>query len=174
MIAKKQDNKIVISFTYDPFLVSFIKSLDGRKYNPASKNWFLPLANSAVSVKRLQERGFVIAPDLLEAVKADESAAKEAEALAIMPDVDFPSTLPLYNYQRVGASFLYKIGSGILADEPGCGKTLMSLAVIEKAKSEKVLVFCPAVLKQQWAGEIEKFLPGNKIIVIEGNKKERD
>lgn len=174
MLAKKQDNKIIITFRYNPFMVSFIKSLDGRKYIPGTKQWTLPIANSALSLKRLAERGFAIDPELLEAVKADENSANEAEALAVMSDTDFPDTLPLYNYQRVGASFLYKIGSGILGDEPGAGKTLMSLAVVEKRKSRKVLVFCPAVLKHQWAGEVRKFLPGHKVIVIEGTQKKRE
>ena len=143
MIAKKQDNKIVVSFTYDPFLVSFIKSLDGRKYIPGAKHWTLPLANSYTSVKRLQERGFAVEPALWEAVKQEENSAKEVEALSVMPDTDFPSSLPLYNYQRVGASFLHKVGSGILGDEPGLGKTLMSLAVVEKGKGQKS--FCRAI-----------------------------
>ena len=172
MIAKKQDNKIVISFNYDPFLVSFIKSLDGRKYNPATKAWFLPLANSALSVKRLAERGFRIEQELLDAVKADESAAKEAEALAIMPDTEFETPLPLFPYQKVGASFLYKVGSGLLGDEMGLGKTIQMLALCEYVKAKKVLIFTPSSVKWQVAGEVKRFTD-KEAVVIEGVPKER-
>src|SRR3990167_3951804 len=104
MIAKKVNNLIEISFQYDQFLVSFIKSLDGRKYLPGKKLWTIPLANSALSVKRLRERGFYIEPALMEAVKADENEAREAEALSVMPDTEFTSSLEnviLYPFQRV-------------------------------------------------------------------------
>ena len=82
--------------------------------------------------------------------------------------------IPLYPYQQKGVDFLYQLGSGILGDEPGLGKSAQALALCEKVQAEKVLIFCPAVLKWQWAQEIEKFLPGNKSVVIEGTKGERD
>lgn len=172
MIATKKDNLIEISFRYDAYLVSFIKSLDGRKYNPAKKNWTLPVANSFRSVKRLEERGFKIDDALWTAVKSDESKAKEAEAIAVMDDTEFKSPLPLFPYQKVGASFLYNIGSGLIGDEMGLGKTIQSLAVCEKIAAKKVLIFTPSSVKWQWAEEIKRFT-GKQAVVIEGTPKER-
>lgn len=166
-------NKIEITFQYTPTLVSFVKSLDGREYNASRKSWFIPLAGSNDNIRRLADRGFNIDTDLWQSVKTDEETAKEAEAIAVMPDTEFVSSLPLYNYQRVGAAFLYKIGSGILGDQPGLGKTIMSLAVCEKARSERVLILCPAVLKYQWGNEIKKFLPEASVVVIDGSAAER-
>ena len=179
MQVKKTNDKIEISFAYNPKLISFIKTLDGRTYNAKSKSWFIPLAGSSVSVEQLARKGFKIDPSLLEAMEADVKLAEEAEALAIEPDTNFESPLPLFPYQKVGASFLYQIGSGLMGDDMGLGKTIQSLAVAEKAKAEKVLIFCPASVKWQWASEIEKFLypngaPEGEIVVVEGNKRTRD
>jgi len=178
-VQKYDDRTILISFKFDPRLVSFVKTLEGRKYLPQLKKWAIPFAGSSVSVEQLERKGFQIDPALRQELMADRQVAQEAEALAVMDDAEFTSPLPLFPYQKVGAAFLYKIGSGLMCDEVGLGKTIMSLAVCERAQAKKVLIFCPAALKWQWAAEIEKFLypagaPEGEIVVVEGNKKTRD
>src|SRR3990167_1101925 len=90
-----------------------------------------------------------------------------------MSETDFKTSLPLFPYQRAGAEFLLRIGSGLLGDSPGVGKTLQVIALAEHTKAEKILVFCPAVLKHQWANELRIFVPHRTSVVIEGTKKER-
>lgn len=179
MIVRKNKNAIEISFAYDLKVISFIKTLEGRKYNAGTKSWFIPLAGSSVSVEQLERKGFKIDPELKVALMADREVAKEAEALTVMDDTEFISSLPLFPYQKVGAAFLYQIGSGLMGDEVGLGKTIQALAVCEKVNAGKVLIFCPASIKWQWAAEIEKFLypngaPEGEIVVVEGNKRTRD
>lgn len=173
MIVTAHKNKLEIKFKYDRILIDLVKTLAGREYNPARKSWFIPLENSEGSVKKLREYGFRIDERLEEALKRDKQEQEEAEAMAVMDDTDFVTPLALYPYQRVGAAFLYKVGSGILGDQPGCGKSVMALAVVERRKAEKVLIFCPAVLKHQWLSEIKKFLPHEQAVVIEGTASER-
>ena len=174
MIVKKTGNKIEISFKYDPMLVSLVKGLSGRSYNPKSKTWFIPLANSSLALTKLKKYGFSIEAELFELCEQDKKEAEEAEALAIMDDTEFETDLPLFPYQKVGSSFLYKIGSGLLGDEMGLGKTIQSLAVCVKSEAKKVLIFCPASVKWQWHDEIQRFIKGADVVVIEGNKAERD
>lgn len=169
----KHTTRLEISFKFDQRLITLIKTFDGRTYNPSSKSWWIPIAGAMPAIVKLKEAGFSIDPEVLTAVKEDDDKAKETEALTLMEDTEFETTLPLYNFQRVGASFLYQIGSGILGDSPGTGKTLQVLAVAEKAKAEKVLIFTPAAVKYQFASEIEKFLPGNKAVVIDGTVDKR-
>ena len=90
-----------------------------------------------------------------------------------MIETDFKTSLPLFPYQIKGAEFLHNIGSGLLGDSPGVGKTLQVIALAEHTKAEKILVFCPAVLKHQWANELKIFVPHRTSVVIEGTKKER-
>src|SRR3990167_5714534 len=173
MTVRKNNNTIEIAFQYSPELVSFIKSIDGRTYSPATKCWYIPLAGALPAVERLAARGFVIDPDVWDDVRGDQERAREAEALAEMGEAKFETSLPLYPYQRVGAAFMYKIGSGLLGDEVGLGKTVMSLAVCEKVRAEKVLIFAPAAVKWQWASEIEKFMPFVETVVVEGTVDKR-
>lgn len=178
MKVRKLGTMIEISFRYDPRIVSLVKSLDGRKYSPATKSWLIPLVGSMKILERLHAAGFVIEPELYEAVRQDQVTTQENEALAGMPDTEFITPLPLYPYQKVGAAFLYRVESGLLGDEPGLGKTLMSLAVCEKAGARKILILCPSAVKWQWHDEIARFFPrygigAKNTVVIEGNKEER-
>ena len=173
MKVRKYGTKIEISFAYQPHLVSFVKSLEGRSYSQASRTWFIPLANASVNIQRLTERGFQVEESLLQEVGKDIQEAQEAEQLAQQPDAEFNSPLPLFPFQKVGAAFLHKVGSGILADDMGLGKTIQALAVCEYLKAEKVLIFCPASVKWQWAQEIKKFA-GKDAVVVEGTPKERN
>ncbi|MDF1665813.1 MAG: DEAD/DEAH box helicase, partial [Planctomycetota bacterium] len=58
----------------------------------------------------------------------------------------------------------------------GLGKTLQAIAachwLMKNEKVKRVLVVCPASLKQQWSREIERFI-GIKSQIIQGNAKER-
>src|SRR3990167_5786092 len=120
MHVKQRDNAIEITFRFDLKLVAFVKSLEGRKYDARTKSWLLPLAGSSVSLEQLERKGFTIEPSLKAAVVADRQAAESAVALTVQLDAPFETPLPLFPYQKVGASFLYQIGSGLMGDSPGC------------------------------------------------------
>ena len=84
----------------------------------------------------------------------------------------------LYDYQKLGCDwmisqekknhiiedFLLSKG-GILADEVGLGKTIMTLALIMKNPMKKTLLILPKSLVEQWCTQIHKFCQ-NKINVI--------
>ena len=67
----------------------------------------------------------------------------------------------LYPYQVEGVAFLAANRRALLADDMGLGKTLQTIAaavwLMKHEGVERVMVVCPASLKQQWAREIEKF-----------------
>lgn len=54
----------------------------------------------------------------------------------------------------------------VLADDPGMGKTIQTLGLIQHIlamdRSAQILIVCPASLEEQWVGEIKKFMPGVK------------
>lgn len=82
----------------------------------------------------------------------------------------------LYPYQVAGVAFLAANGRALLADDMGLGKTLQAIAaaswLYRTAQAKKVLVVCPASLKQQWAREIEKFA-GLPVQIVQGGPEAR-
>jgi superfamily II DNA or RNA helicase len=82
----------------------------------------------------------------------------------------------LYPYQVEGAAFLAGTGRALLADDMGLGKTLQAIAAAawlrEHEGVRRILIICPASLKQQWAREIERFTDLDSQ-VIQGSVAER-
>ena len=87
--------------------------------------------------------------------------------------MEFKSSLPLFPFQKTGVEFLLKVGSGLLCDSMGLGKTIQSLAVCEHIQAKKVLILTPSAVKWQWHDEIKKFI-GKEAMVVEGTPKERE
>ena len=75
----------------------------------------------------------------------------------------------LYPYQVEGVAFLAGTGRALLADDMGLGKTLQAISAAawlrEHEGVRKILIICPASLKQQWAREISKFTSLNTQII---------
>lgn len=82
----------------------------------------------------------------------------------------------LYPYQIEGVAFLAGNGRALLADDMGLGKTLQAIAaanwLVAESGIRRVLIVCPASLKQQWAREIERFT-GYDSQVIQGSARQR-
>lgn len=95
-------------------------------------------------------------------------------------DYELPEHLDkiMRNYQKVGFKWFKTLSyygfGGILADEMGLGKTLEAIAFLDSEKGEKPsLVIAPTSLLYNWQGEIEKFAPEMKSLVMSGPKKQR-
>ena len=81
--------------------------------------------------------------------------------------------MQLYNYQNEGVRFLVAQGNALLADEVGLGKSVQAITACEQLQARKVLILCPAILKEQWKAEIYKIMPEATTQVISGKQSER-
>jgi len=80
----------------------------------------------------------------------------------------------LREYQKTGVAWLdgmSKRGCNlILADEMGLGKTVQMLACLAVSPQKRLpaLVVCPTTLVGNWAGEIKRFLPRFRTLIVNG------
>ncbi|MCC0636243.1 MULTISPECIES: DEAD/DEAH box helicase [unclassified Clostridioides] len=93
---------------------------------------------------------------------------------------EIPSNLKanLRDYQINGFNWFkvldfYKFG-GILADEMGLGKTIQTITFLLSVFNKKSIIVTPTSLIYNWKNEFEKFAPDIKVLLIHGNKKDRE
>lgn len=70
-----------------------------------------------------------------------------------------------YPYQREGIAYGLEKKRLIIGDEPGLGKTLQSIGVVDTANAYPCLVICPSSLKINWQREFEKFTDKSALVL---------
>lgn len=70
-----------------------------------------------------------------------------------------------YEYQREGICFGLKHKRIIIGDEPGLGKTLQSIGIVDTADAYPCLVICPSSLKINWQREFQKFTDKSALVL---------
>ncbi len=125
-----------------------------------------------------QERGVYRVPAVqrayLEASISDwTGTASAANAIAELKADGLRSRLRAYQVEGAGwlLSLARKKSGGLLADEMGLGKTVQALAMVESLPGPH-LVVCPSSLVWNWCREAAKFVPGLKVLAVEGSGRE--
>lgn len=117
-----------------------------------------------------------VADDWIEADRLTEIRNRAAEIRAeVNPDIPAGVTATLRPYQTEGYHFLSYLShnnfGGILADDMGLGKTLQTLTWLKHLQDNPevpdapVLVVCPKSVMDNWAHEVEQFVPGVEVNV---------
>lgn len=81
----------------------------------------------------------------------------------------------MHAYQRAGTAFCASAKRALLADQPGLGKTLQTIATMVEAGVEgDILVAAPsAAVAITWPDELRKWLPGEEVVVVMGQGTRR-
>lgn len=84
----------------------------------------------------------------------------------------------LLPYQPEAVDKMCNRGKMLVAYDLGLGKTVLTIAAIERLMDERKitepgLVICLSSLKYQWAGQIKKFTNGSTPLVIDGTPEQR-
>lgn len=123
------------------------------------------------------------AKDSLALLKASVVRARSlsgGNADADIPDLlwkEAPETAKaLRPYQRAGVQFMLDSPSTLLADEPGAGKTLSSIAtMISAGVTGDILVLAPsAAIQVTWPAEVARWSPNDEIITVTGPRAKRE
>lgn len=88
-----------------------------------------------------------------------ESAKSYEASRAETADIEIPTKIPLYPFQRAGVKWIIdKNGRALIADEMGLGKTPEGLGFLAVRPEElPALVICPANVRVNWVKEAAKF-----------------
>lgn len=65
--------------------------------------------------------------------------------------------LDLLPFQVIGADHLAAKHRAGLFDRPGLGKSAQAIGALDRVRAKRVLIVCPAAVRQVWIGELAKF-----------------
>lgn len=181
---------IWVSFPYSAYYVAEIKQIPGARFNFSNKTWRFPLdldvaKDIAALAKRLQ---ITLLVD--DGLKAWAKAEKERYASVLKPDdltADTSGYLPHLRatrpelvaamedkpWQIPGAAFIVGQKRVLLADKPGLGKTIQTLAAIAELDVKgPILVVAPrSAVSVTWPDEIRQWLGAEVIVRINSTIK---
>ena len=155
----------ILKFSYNEIDLQVAKALPVRNWNKKAKRWEVP----ELAFKTIDGVGFWTPT-------AQERKTQIEKAIDVLIKNKFDkkgvSNSILRDYQWAGAKFI-KVGKKIiLADDMGLGKTVTAIQALLDLEIQKVLILCPATLKQNWRNEFLKHYSIDTT-VVSGNKKER-
>ena len=170
---KSTYHRFALESTYDQILVNYCQFLKGSFGSQAfswdfeQKKWRFSDPSIILLLKDKFPQLIIeenIEEELGIAIEENKKAKKQEEVAERIKE-GIPSNLvitdikgDLYPYQKLGVDFFINSnGRALLADEPGTGKTLQSLAYIVHAKFKRVLAISPASVKFVWEAEAAKW-----------------
>ena len=139
-----------VSFDYNPDIVSFIKQMGTRVYNPDNHSWEMPINNIISLCNKFEDEEIKISGIY-------EDLRKKEFEIDIPKDFEF-KTKP-FNHQIDGVRFGLNKKKFLLCDDQGLGKTKQIIdfvGCLDKTDTiNKVLIVCGVnSLKYNWQSEI--------------------
>ncbi len=142
-----------------------IPRVAGFKYDPKKKMWWTRDIDTAKKLAdHADEKTFLL-------LKKQDQTYAESFSVENELYVPAPPGLSYLPFQKAGINFLYKNKKALLADEPGTGKTIQTIGLINLDTSiKRVLIICPSILVLNWQSELKKWLNRNlSITAMMGN-----
>jgi len=153
--------RIELEFPYSNGLKEKVKAIPDARFDGDEKLWYLPPTkmHALFVASFAREYGFFIDAVTLKLSRNNHKVTKT-------------SRTKLYPYQVEGLEFLHASGGrALLADHPGLGKTIQTLAYMEETAPAKVLIVSPASVTYMWKEKIKEWL-GWDSEVIQGFTKD--
>lgn len=168
-----------VHFSYDPSLVTAIKALGGFRWSPDNRCWwstdhdkarrFVEAVNSGSLAEMIQKQN--------EERMAIIQISKATDANIEIPA---PSGHEYMPFQKAGIAYADTRKNVLFGDEPGLGKTIQAIGLMNMTKARNALVICPATLRMMWKGAMMEWLtypisvgiadgkkwPGTSVVII--------
>jgi SWI/SNF-related matrix-associated actin-dependent regulator 1 of chromatin subfamily A len=125
----------------------------GFLWDPQLKRWKTKFPARAALLRAYCDEGALLSLEghfaKLEASRATDSAI----------EIPAPEGRAYKPFQKAGIAFASNRAATLIADEPGLGKTIQAIGVVNLDETcRRVLVVCPASLKLNWQRELERWL----------------
>lgn len=187
-LSARHSHKIEVHFPYNPTYVNLIREVDNARFQGKDKGgpyWKIPQSLTACrEMRTLFGDKLDVHPNLAEWARDEVRRRKELGALAHSGDAtlsNLPGLLPplaetLHDYQRVAAAFGSRIPGTLIADQPGLGKTLETIAAIYEGNShigDHLIIAPKTSLYTVWVREINKWGTGD-VFLYAGSKKQKN
>lgn len=176
--------------------VELVREIDGRRFDRESKIWSFPLNWETAKSLRKVAKGLGVELEMSEKVKqwgreekvrqAGLKAQREALKNSHQELVDLPvvreehpemwSALKSRPFQTQGVKFMDERSGVLLADDPGLGKTLQTLATfVESRVTGPILIIAnKSAAEITWPNEIKKWLPEDEVLRYGSHIPSRD
>ena len=129
----------------------------GFGWDPANRRWWTDDWRQAAKLRRYATPAADAAIAAQEQAHDAVVAASRARDATI--DLPVPAGLAYLPFQRAGIATLLGRPSALLGDDPGLGKTVQALGLVNADPSiQRILVVCPATVKLVWARHAERWL----------------
>ena len=174
---------VEISFPFNREAINAIKTLPTRKWSFEKKCWLVP-EDLVFQAANLLRPIFPAIANELESQYQDEKqilirqihtyppSTKEIikYIATIKKRLRLPPGLKLFPFQEISVAFLELTnGNTLLGDDMGLGKGVVFLAWLSMHPDYRpVIAFVPGKLRTNWEREINKWLPGEDIQLING------
>lgn len=143
----------------------------GFRWDGTNKTWYAPSTEVA---NKLYDLAHGETKDILDEWRGrlvnryNSSFATDAEVkIPANPNLEY---MP---FQKAGIIEAYNRGNALIGDEPGLGKTIQAIGVVNlNPDIKRVLVVCPAFLKINWKRECEKWLVRPLRVSVLGGKQD--
>jgi SWI/SNF-related matrix-associated actin-dependent regulator 1 of chromatin subfamily A len=144
-----------------------VKSCGQAKFDKKSKEWVIPLIAGVDVAAAVKPHYKQLHDAILEIPEVKEAHGHMAERVLLSSAVEAePMWLPnIKNAEEVrpyqwAAPQMFATGGQnrlLLGDEMGLGKSLQALLCVLAGQYQRILIVCPAVVKVNWANEVEKW-----------------
>lgn len=98
-----------------------------------------------------------------------------SEGIVLPEYITFRATFPPHDFQKdIIATFIEKGANGLICVPCGYGKTFMALNIAVQLKTRFLIIVDKEFLMNQWKAEIENFIEGARVGILQANKIQID
>jgi len=180
-----------ISFKYDPQLISLVKNVPGRRWNPDDKIWTIPSENLGVFLNEI--KGTVYEEIANIRSTEDLNVNQSIDTIQEIPDIDISNVH--YHVKEGAKPFAHQLdfmkfaihrfygqnnkNGFILTDEQGLAKTseVMNWALFQRQHQgykHCLVIVCINGAKYNWVNDINLHTQGQELPYILGTRIKRD